>query len=127
MTNERTFFKYLFAALHISAIGTFMLNYFTNSDKYRMYIILLTWAAAFSFVFWGLHGFYHRRALMMEGNVKTIDGLNPHGPAFVLATFIVVYLTIIGYAIYTNQYPAKGGKGGMKHGGSPPLTALLPV
>jgi uncharacterized membrane protein YidH (DUF202 family) len=125
MTNERTFFKYLFAALHIIAIGTFMVNFFAQQDKYRLYIVMLAWAAAFAFVFWGLYGFYHRRSMMQEGRVKTIDGLNPHGPAFVLATFVLVYMTIIVYALSTNQYPAKGAAKLGGHG--PPLSALLPT
>ncbi len=127
MTNERTFFKFLFSAIHISAIGTFMLNFFVAEDKYRAYVMLLTWSAAFAFVFWGLYAFYHRRELMQAGNVKNIGTLNPHGPAFVLVTFVVVYMTIIAYAVYTHQYPAKGGK--PRSSGGPagaPLPAFLP-
>lgn len=108
MANERTFFKYLFASFQLGAIGTFLLTFFPQSDDpYKYFLVAMTWITAFSFIFWGLFAYYHRKALMNEGRMKDTAHVNPHGPAYVLFMFVLVFLTIILYAFATHQAPNK--------------------
>lgn len=107
MANERTFFKYLFASFQLGAIGTFLLTYFPQGDEKKLFLVAMIWITAFSFIFWGLFAYYHRKALMNEGRLKDTSHVNPHGPAYVLVMFIVVFLSIIMYAVVTHQSPSK--------------------
>ncbi len=70
MANERTFFKYLFSAFHLGAMGTFLLTYFSRRDEYKLLLVIMTWVTAFSFIFWGLWAYYHRKTLMNDGKIK---------------------------------------------------------
>lgn len=122
MANERTFFKYLFAGFHLGAMGTFLITYFPRDDQLKPFLVAATWFSAFSFIFWGLYAYYHRRALMVDGQAKDLTLLNLHGPAYVVCMFLLIFSAIISYAAYTNQYPSKhaaaAGRGG-GFGGSP--------
>lgn len=122
MANERTFFKYLFASFHLGAMGTFLLTYFSKNDVGKLFLVMVTWIAAFSVIFWGLYSFYYRRLLMLEGTLKDVSGVNPHGPAYVVTIFFVIFSSIIVYAVITHQYPSKHGGSSVMGGRAVPIS-----
>lgn len=105
MTNERTFFKYLFASFHLGAMGTFLLQYYSQPSFYKPVLIGFIWLTAFSFILFGLYTYYQRRRFLMLGRMKQLNGLQMHGPAYVLIFFFIVFLSILIYS--TDKLPAK--------------------
>lgn len=99
MTNERTFFKYLFCAFHLGAMGTFLLQYYSQPSFFKPVLIGLIWLLAFSFVGVGLFSYYQRRSYLKQGKMKNLTGLQMHGPTYVLLAFLFVFMSIVIYSI----------------------------
>jgi hypothetical protein len=105
MTNERTFFKYLFASFHLGAMGTFLLQYYSQPSFYKPVLIGFIWLTAFSFILFGLYTYYQRRQFLMVGRMKQLNGLQMHGPTYILVLFFIVFLAILVYSI--DKLPSK--------------------
>jgi hypothetical protein len=105
MTNERTFFKYLFASFHLGAIGTFLLQYYSQPSSYKPILIGFIWLTAFSFILFGLYTYYQRRQFLLLGRMKQLTGLQMHGPTFVLICFFICFIAILIYSM--DKLPSK--------------------
>lgn len=105
MTNERTFFKYLFASFHLGAMGTFLLQYYSQPSFYKPVLIGFIWLTAFSFICVGLYTYYQRRDFLKQGKMKNLDGLQIHGPTYILCFFFLVFVTILIYSL--DKIPTK--------------------
>jgi hypothetical protein len=105
MTNERTFFKYLFASFHLGAMGTFLLQYYSQPSFYKPVLIGFIWLTAFSFILLGLYSYYQRRQFLLLGRMKQLNGLQFHGPTYILIFFFIIFISILIYSI--DKLPSK--------------------
>eukprot|EP00184_Porphyridium_aerugineum_P003687 CAMPEP_0184697466 /NCGR_PEP_ID=MMETSP0313-20130426/4429_1 /TAXON_ID=2792 /ORGANISM="Porphyridium aerugineum, Strain SAG 1380-2" /LENGTH=297 /DNA_ID=CAMNT_0027156273 /DNA_START=29 /DNA_END=918 /DNA_ORIENTATION=- len=76
MSNERTFFKWLFTALHVGTTGTWILKFFSTPGPFELWLVLGSWLVAFVIIGYGLIGFYRRRRAIQLG-MDVEEGDNP--------------------------------------------------
>jgi hypothetical protein len=108
MQNERTFFKYLFAAFHIGAIGTFTLTCFTNTSKYlHLVLSVVIWAMAFLLMGLSTRQYYLRMGLLSAGKAKSVEALNIHLPTLVVLIVIATVAVIVVTAFLLSEIPSK--------------------
>lgn len=60
MSNERTFFKWLFFGFHLGGFGTFIITFFPPRSG-RIYVVLFIWLIGFYFMYYGLYRYFVRR------------------------------------------------------------------
>eukprot|EP00190_Bangiopsis_sp_CCMP1999_P004315 CAMPEP_0198727662 /NCGR_PEP_ID=MMETSP1475-20131203/4733_1 /TAXON_ID= ORGANISM="Unidentified sp., Strain CCMP1999" /NCGR_SAMPLE_ID=MMETSP1475 /ASSEMBLY_ACC=CAM_ASM_001111 /LENGTH=182 /DNA_ID=CAMNT_0044489749 /DNA_START=30 /DNA_END=578 /DNA_ORIENTATION=+ len=108
MSNERTFFKWLFFGFHIGGFGTFILTFFTPGGG-RIYVVLFIWLVAFFFMYYGLFRYFTRRRAMTLGLRNPEEWDDPVAPALMTAALFLVVGAIVAYAIATRQVPNKKG------------------
>eukprot|EP00188_Purpureofilum_apyrenoidigerum_P001816 Plantae.Rhodophyta-Purpureofilum_apyrenoidigerum.ctg20454.p1 GENE.Plantae.Rhodophyta-Purpureofilum_apyrenoidigerum.ctg20454~~Plantae.Rhodophyta-Purpureofilum_apyrenoidigerum.ctg20454.p1 ORF type:complete len:180 (+),score=46.36 Plantae.Rhodophyta-Purpureofilum_apyrenoidigerum.ctg20454:90-629(+) len=108
MSNERTFFKWLFFGFHIGGFGTFILTFFTPGGG-RIYVVLFIWLIAFFFMYYGLFRYFTRRRAMTRGLRSPDEWDDPVAPALMAAALFLIVGAIITYAVLTRQVPDKKG------------------
>ncbi|KAJ8902034.1 hypothetical protein NDN08_006442 [Rhodosorus marinus] len=108
MSNERTFFKWLFFGFHIGGFGTFILTFFPAGGG-RVYVVLFVWLVAFFFMYYGLFRYFTRRRAMKYGAAREEDWDDPIAPALMTIALFLTVGAIIFYAVSTSQLPSKSG------------------
>ncbi|KAA8494143.1 hypothetical protein FVE85_4118 [Porphyridium purpureum] len=103
MGNERTFFKWLFTALHVGTSGTWILKFFSAPGPLELWLVLGAWVVAFAIVGYGLAGFYRRRKAIQTGSFED-EAVGPL--AIVLLTFSCTFTMggIILYSMFTLEH-----------------------
>jgi len=102
MSNERTFFKWLFFGFHIGGFGTFILTFFPAGGG-RVYVVLFVWLVAFFFMYYGLFRYLTRRRAMKYGAAREEDWDDPIAPALMTIALFLTVGAIIFYAVSTSQ------------------------
>jgi len=102
MSNERTFFKWLFFGFHIGGFGTFILTFFPPGGG-RVYVVLFVWLVAFFFMYYGLFRYFTRRRAMKHGVARKEDWDDPIAPALMTIALFLTVGAIIFYAVSTSQ------------------------
>ncbi|KAJ8902857.1 hypothetical protein NDN08_006177 [Rhodosorus marinus] len=96
MSNERTFFKWLWSGLRLGSVGTFVLAFFDRGkDPFRLPLVAFCWIVAIGFMIYGLVQYESRRQAIFEGSVDRDRWQHPAGPVAITVAFTVVVLLVI--------------------------------
>ncbi len=91
MASERTFFKWFRTGLQIGAIGTFVFIAFDKHGEsyWRFVVVAFAWMIGLLLVLFGVYGYYHRRAVIRDGNSEEVADFE-HSPVLVVAALVLV-------------------------------------
>lgn len=123
MAAERTFFKWLWAGVHIGAIGTVISVTLgtDNHDPYRQAFVTFAWSVAFGLVLYGLFAYNRRRRALREGRLALLPEVTREwGPYIVVFALALVVGSGLLCATFTNDGQPQSGT----HSGLGVLQAL---
>ncbi|GAB0488909.1 hypothetical protein MMPV_000122 [Pyropia vietnamensis] len=104
LSSERTFFKWIWTALNLGALGTFALAFFHDDGfPYRLILVAIAWVMGLFFAIYGLRQFHRRRKALLSVTDDPETWESPQAPAIVVAAFVLMLLSIIAYAIASDQ------------------------
>mmetsp|Transcript_18 Transcript_18/g.47 ORF Transcript_18/g.47 Transcript_18/m.47 type:complete len:146 (+) Transcript_18:390-827(+) len=94
MANERTFFKWVWSALHLGSVGTFVLAFFSkgHSPTRKLPFVIFCWVVALGFLYYGLYQYCTRRHAIRTGSLDRSEWQNPAGPVAITVAFTLVVL-----------------------------------
>mmetsp|Transcript_8451 Transcript_8451/g.17167 ORF Transcript_8451/g.17167 Transcript_8451/m.17167 type:complete len:153 (-) Transcript_8451:634-1092(-) len=97
MSNERTFFKWMWTGIHVGSLGTWVLRFFADPTRFDVFLVFLTWVVAFCLMFYGLFRFYGRRWALKNG---VEDPGEVDSPLAIVTLTLCVTVTMGGSVLY---------------------------